>query len=189
MKKLLVDLDEVICINEIVPKLNEFFGTNYTNETFPSLFLEEVYKDEEKVAQFLTQNAHENLYKNPYILPNCKRVLKQLSKYYEINICTAYVWPGRPENTKNEICSKIDFLYKNFDFIDPKRIMFISNKSVLSADVIIDDRIKNLTGNSKIKLLFTTIYNKTVPESELEKLNVTRVNSWEEIKNLLMKIK
>ena len=62
MKKLLVDLDEVICINQIVKALNEFFGTEYTNETFPSLYFEEVYKDEEKIKEFLKLHENDNYY-------------------------------------------------------------------------------------------------------------------------------
>ncbi len=189
MKKLIIDLDEVICINSIIEKINEFFKTNYTIENFPSLYIEDVFDDKEKIDEFLKIYENENYYIKPYILPDCKRVLKHLSKYYDIYICTAYVWPNHPQNTKTEICSKLDFLYKTFDFINPKKIMFVSDKSVLSADVFIDDRLKNLTGNSKVKLLFTSHYNKNISNSELNKLNVTRVNSWQEIKNLLMKIK
>lgn len=189
MKKLLVDLDYVICINNLIEKVNEFFETTYTKENFPSLYLNEVFTNEEKLEEFLNLHSLENYYIKPYIFPDCKRVLKQLSKYYEIYICTAYVWQNMPNNTKTELCAKLDFLYKTFDFINPKNIVFCSDKSILSGDVIIDDRLKNLSGNSKIKLLFSSIYNKNLSDTELSKSGATRVNSWEEIKNLLMKIK
>ena len=189
MKKLVVDLDEVICINSIIEKVNEFFGTDYSNENFPSLYIEDVFDDKENVDEFFRIYENENHYIKPYVLPNCKRVLKQLSKYYEIYICTAYVWQGRPNNTKTEICGKLDFLYKEFDFIKQKNIIFCSDKSIINADILIDDRVENLKGNSKVKLLFTSNYNLKVSNNELEKHNITRINSWQEIKNLLMKIK
>ena len=189
MKKLLVDLDYVICINQMVPKINEFFGTDYTNENFPSLKLSDVFTDSEQLETFLDSIKFENFYKNPNLFADVKRVLKQLSKYYEICITTAYVWPNHPENTKTELCSKLDFLYKTFDFIDKKNIIFCSNKKLLCGDVIIDDKVENLKGPSKVKLLYTSIYNKNTPNSVLEKDNITRINNWQEIKNLLMKIK
>ncbi len=189
MKKLVVDLDYVICINEIIESLNEFFGSDYTKDNFPTYRFEDTYKDEEKIHEFKKLHENSNFYKNPTLLTDAKKVLKQLSKYYEVFICTAFYWTGYPENSKSEVISKFDFILKTFDFINPKNIIFASNKTVIAADIMIDDNFENLKNNSKVKLLYNSLYNKDIPNNILEKENITRVNNWQEVKNLLMKIK
>ena len=58
----------------------------------------------------------------------------------------------------------------------------------MNFDIKIDDRTNNLE-NANTKLLFNAWHNKNITQEELDKENIIRVNSWLEIKDLLIKEK
>lgn len=70
-------------------------------------------------------------------------------------------------------------------FVNPKNIIFTNAKGVISGDAIIDDRLTNLNGNFKVKLLFDSWYNRKFTPDELNAQKVQSVNNWQEIKQIL----
>ena len=82
---------------------------------------------------------------------------------------------------------KYDFLIKNFPYLDPHKFILTGYKNALVADVQIDDRFDNLQSKHiKTKLLMTAYHNKKIADEELNLKGVTRVNSWDEIANILL---
>ena len=81
---------------------------------------------------------------------------------------------------------KYEYLYDNLPFISPQNYIFINNKKLLNCDIKIDDCLDNLK-NARIKLLFTSYHNNDLSDEYLGSLGVIRVNSWLEIKDILMK--
>ena len=74
---------------------------------------------------------------------------------------------------------------REFDFLDPEKIIFTNSKNIFVADVQIDDRLPNLQGPVKLKLLFDSYHNKNISDEELKESNVLRVYNWKEIEHLL----
>jgi len=79
---------------------------------------------------------------------------------------------------RNSLEDKYDWLQEYFPFIHWTHILFTGEK-IISADILIDDRIKNLADFQGRKLLFSSPHNMLITGYE-------RVNSWGEIKTLLL---
>ncbi len=126
-----------------------------------------------------------DMYENVTLLPDCYEILKELSKYYKIYICTDYIWREIIEYAGNNLKNKYNFLYNKLDFIEPKNFIFVGDKSVVNCDIKIDDKVNNIEG-AKTKLLFTAWHNKDLTDDELKKQNIIRVNNWKEIATILL---
>ena len=74
----------------------------------------------------------------------------------------------------NSLGPKFRWLERHFPFLSPRNYVFLGDKSILRADVLIDDMAKNLRIFEGQGLLFTAPHN--VAETEFE-----RVNNWREV--------
>ena len=70
-------------------------------------------------------------------------------------------------------------------FIKQRQIIFLNEKKILYFDIKIDDSPKNLE-NAKKKILFSAYHNLEIPNKELKKENIIRVNNWQEIRDILL---
>ena len=104
---------------------------------------------------------------------------KQLNKY--LNTDYRYI-----ENCVNIIPHKHKWLLKHLPSVPPDNFIFTSNKGCINAEIKIDDKISNLEGNAELKLLITAYHNKKITDEELKKKNIIRVNSWDDIAEILL---
>ena len=161
MKRLLIDMDDVICENGFIRMINEFLGTNYKSEDANSYYVNDLIpkdKFEEWVKFFEEKNV-----------------------YDYVNIVR-----DKPEISGSQLKNKFDYLTKNLPFIDPKKFIFLSDKELVDADIRIDDSVDKLKGKAEMKLLFTAYHNKNIADDELKEKKLTRVNSWKEIEKILL---
>lgn len=87
----------------------------------------------------------------------------------------------------NHLRNKFKYLRENLPFISPNQYIFTTNKEIIDCDIKIDDRLSNLSGKADKKLLFTAYHNKEITKQELDKQNIIRVDSWKQIKDILIK--
>ena len=184
MKTLMIDLDDTLVFGGYLDLVNEYLNTNYkledTNEyRFEKLLPDGITKD------YLDFFSERDVYAHTKIFVNAKEVLEQLSKVYDICICSAYVFPEDTERSYIQLANKYKYLVKEFSFLNPHNFIFTSRKDLVNCDIKIDDRIDNLKGDC-IKLLYTARHNKDIDDLELEKLGIKRVNNWDEIRNCLL---
>lgn len=184
-KKLLVDLDYVICKPGFLKILNEFCGTKYKEEDFTDYIIDDVIGSEEKIQAFYDYYISKDGYKDAVLFEGVKETLKRLNKYYDIYICSACVMFGAERKSAKLFKDKFEYLMREFDFLDPEKIIFTNSKNIFVADVQIDDRLPNLQGPVKLKLLFDSYHNKNISDEELKESNVLRVYNWKEIEHLL----
>ena len=119
-------------------------------------------------------------------MPDAYEVLEKLNKTYDIYICSACVMFCMIEQSGKFFMDKYDWLIKTFPFLDQNKIILTNSKNIFKADIQIDDRLSNLEGEIKQKLLFTSYHNKNISDKELNDLNITRVNSWKDIEKILL---
>lgn len=184
-KKLLVDFDDTICQSVFLKRVNEFLGTNYKIEQFSDYLIDEVVpKDrrEEYYSKFLDTNPYEKV----GLIKGAKEALKKLDKVYDIYICSACVMPLNAKNSAKLFSYKYEYLLKELPFLDPYKFVFTSAKEIICGDILIDDYFHNLRGNIQTKLLFTSYHNKHFSDEELAERGVKRVNSWQEICEILL---
>lgn len=184
-EKCLIDVDDVICGKGFIHLVNEFLHANYQQEDAKSYYINDLIPKErfEEWKKFFRQR---NVYDYVEFMPKAKEVIQQLNKWYEIYFVTAYVFRDSPMDSGKILQDKFNFLYKEFPFIDPSHFLFVQDKSLLQGDIRIDDRLSNLEGKARMKLLYTAYHNKEIEIGELEEKKVIRVHDWEEIGELLL---
>lgn len=184
-KTMLVDLDYVICYPGFLKILNDFCKTNYVEDDFTEYIIDDVIGPQEKIEEFYEYYLKQDGYKDAVVIKDAKEVLRRLSDTYDIHICSACVMYGAERKSAKLFKDKFDYIIKEFDFINPENIIFTNSKNIFNADVQIDDRLPNLLGNVKIKLLFDAYHNRDISDEELKKQNVIRVKTWKEIEKIL----
>jgi len=182
-KSLMVDMDNVITDGVFLDLINDFLNTNYKLEDISTFFLQELI--EERKEEFWNKVKDINFYQDAKLIDNCYKVLKELSNYYEIYIVTAYIWNESLDLSGNNLKNKYYYLKEKLPFIPIENYIFTTNKNIINFDIKIDDRINNLK-NADTKLLFNAWHNKNISQEELTKENIIRVNSWLQIKDLLI---
>jgi len=186
-KKILIDVDDVICDCGFLCLVNKFLNTSYKEDDFTEYYIDDVIGDDEAKQKFYTYFRENNCYDYATILPNAYEVIKKLNNEYDVFICSACVNPFFVDKSDVIFKNKYNWLLKNFPFLDPNKFIFTGAKNIIKADIQIDDRLPNLKGDISTKLLFTSYHNKGISDEELESNNVKRVNDWLEIEKLLLK--
>ncbi len=186
MKKIMVDMDDVICDGGFLSLVNQFLGTNYQKGDIKTYYIQDLIP-KEKYPEWMEFFNTKNVYDFCEMLPDTYEVLEKLSKKYEIYIATAYIFRDNEEYSANNLKNKFEYLYEHLPFISPDNYIFTTNKEIIDCDIKIDDKLSNLKGKAETKLLFTAYHNTEIPKEELEKQGVLRVNSWKEIEALLYK--
>lgn len=181
-KKLMVDMDDVICQGGFLYLINKFLGTNYTYDDFKSFYMQDVVPSKDEFFKwFLTQNVYEHC----SLLPGCYEVLEELNERYDLYICTSYIFPEVESQSGFILNQKFEYLRKNLPFISPYRYIFASDKQLLDMDIKLDDRVDNLKG-ADTKLLFSAYHNLDYSEEKLQSMGIERMNSWIDIRDRLL---
>jgi len=185
MKKIMVDMDDVICDGGFLSLVNQFLKTDYRIEDIETYYIQDVIPKEryEEWSKFFNTK---NVYDYCDMIKDTYEVLEKLSKKYEIYITTAYIFRDNEEYSANNLKNKFEWLYKNLPFISPNNYIFTTNKEIIDCDIKIDDKLSNLKGKAETKLLFTAYHNKTLTDEELKQNGVIRVNGWKEIEKILL---
>ena len=185
MKKLIIDMDDVLCEKGFLRMVNAFLGTDYQEEDAGSYYINDLIP-KEKFSEWLQFFEENNVYDYVNLKENVQEVLKKLNETYDIYIATSYVFRDDNQLSGKSLKDKFEYLYKNFPFINPEKYIFITNKEIIKADIRIDDSIQKLEGDAEIKLLFTAYHNVNISAEELKKKNLIRVNDWKEIEKILL---
>ena len=195
-KKILIDVDDVIITdteNVYLKVLNNVFGTNLKTENLTSYHVEDYQLEDhtgltqEQKIYYYQELRKFNAYENAVISQECIDTIKRLNQVHNVYICSAVTFRYKPEESAPYFKYKYDFLKKFLPFLNPKNFIFTSAKTMLDADVLIVDRPSNLMGEGiKTKLLFTAFHNKAISKDELDRLNFTRVNNWQEVERILL---
>lgn len=185
MKKIMIDMDNVITDAGFIQKVNEFLGTNYKLEEQEDFILQNLVPKEKKddYWKFMKKN---NFYELEYpLIDGAYEALEKINKKYELYIVTAYLYiDSNPDISGDNLKNKYYYLQAKLPFIKPQQYMFIENKNIINWDIAIDDRINNLKSADK-KILMTAWHNKKITDKELNEQGIVRVNSWSEIEKIL----
>lgn len=185
-KTLMIDMDEVIVTGGMLRMVNDFLGTNYTEDDLTEYHIQNKIPQEE-MNKWWNYFKNGNMYEKETLFDNFTYdTLYKLNEKYDLNIVTAY-------NTKNDIIqnlgfhinNKIEFLNKYLPFLDTEQIHFVNRKDLIKAEVKIDDKLENMNGDN-LKLLFTAYHNKNLTDDYLKSVNAVRVNNWQDIANILL---
>jgi|SRR5664279_133889 len=171
MKRILVDMDGVIA--DVYTRFFEL----YQQETGQTKTMEEIIglKEGEAFPEVYRWVETQGFFRNIPVMPDSQRVLKLLNEKYEIIIVSmATEFPY-------SLTDKQLWLNEHFPFISWKQVVLCGNKSLIRADLMIDDHFKNLdnfTGETLMYIQPHNINNKNH--------NYKTVSSWLEIEKIFI---
>ena len=114
-------------------------------------------------------------FRNIPVIPDSQRVLKLLNETYEIIVVSmATEFPA-------SLTDKQLWLNDHFPFISWKQVVFCGNKSLIPADLMIDDHFKNLDHFKGETIIFMQPHNINNTDHQHK-----TVSSWSEIEKLLL---
>lgn len=185
MKKIAIDMDDVICDGGFLYLVNQFLKTKYTTQDVKGYYMQDLIP-KEKMEDWKKFYIKYNLYDYVDFLDNAYEVMEKLSNYYELYILTAYVHRDVPEFSGEILKQKYNWLYKELPFISPNNYIFTNDKSIINCDIRIDDKLSNLMGLAETRILFDSYHNKSHTAEELKSSGVIRANGWKDIEKILI---
>ncbi len=176
MKRIAIDMDDVIAdaTQKFCDMYKAEFGTTIEkHDLIGKEFVEVIAPEHQaRVHEYARQKG---FFSDLLVIPHSQEVMLKLSQKYEIYIASAAT------EYPNSLKEKHDWLKEHFPFISWLNIVFCGDKSILKADYLIDDRLKNLKVFDGKAIVFTAPHNlKEAYEP------YTRANSWLEIEKLLL---
>ena len=182
-KRLMVDMDDVICTNGFLCLMNKYLGTSYGYSDFDGFYMQDKIPNKE---EFFKWFVNQNVYDYCELNPGCYEVLKELNEEYDLFIGTSYIWKEIVNKSGFVLEQKFEYLQRELPFISPYQYIFLTDKTILDVDIKIDDRIENLDG-ADTKLLFSAYHNLNYSDAELNDMGIERMNNWFDIRDRLMK--
>jgi 5'-nucleotidase len=173
--RIAVDMDEVLADTLAVELewLHKEYGHQLTLELLSERPLTDLVPEEHyrRLEEILTEGS---FFADLPVMEGSQLGMLQLTEKHEVFIATAAMeYPG-------SFAAKFQWLARHFPFIPPSHIVFCGDKSILSADYLIDDNDRHFHRFRGQGVLFTAPHN----------LNVTgypRVNGWAEVNRMFLK--
>jgi 5'-nucleotidase len=173
-QRIVIDMDDVMAATarKFIKLYNEKNQANLQESDFEGKKFYEVVSPESY------REIHKKVYEIGFfrdieVMSDAVEVVKKLNDKYEVFIVSA------ANEFPNSLKEKIDWLAEHFSFISWRNIVFCGDKSIVSADIMIDDHEKNLSTFKGRKLMFDAVHNQQIHDYE-------RVRSWREIEALLL---
>jgi 5'-nucleotidase len=171
MKRILIDMDGVLA--DVYTRFFEL----YEKETGLRKTMEELtgLKEGEAFPELFRWVQTPGFFRTMPVMPESQRVLKLLNEAYEIIVISmATEFPV-------SLTDKQLWLNDNFPFISWKQVVFCGDKSLIPADMMIDDHFKNLDHFDGETLMFIQPHNR----NNTGHCHKT-VSSWVDIEKLLL---
>lgn len=171
MERIAVDMDGVLAdVTEQFLRYDEKdFGKRRTPEEITGLReLEAFPRSREYVFS-------KGFFRTVPVIKDSREILSLLNEKYEVFIVSAAT------EFPQSLPEKLEWLNEFFPFIKWQQIVFCGLKTVINADIMIDDHFKNLDHFKNITMLFTQPHNLHQQAGRHK-----RVGSWKEIASLLL---
>lgn len=90
MKTIMVDMDDVLTYGNFSKILEDYLGYRPDYDNIKNYYIQDILG--EKKDDFFSKFKDMDMYENATLLPDCYEVLKELSNYYKIYICTDCIY-------------------------------------------------------------------------------------------------
>jgi len=171
MQRLAVDMDGVLA-----DVYEQFF--RYDEKDFGRRRpLEEVIGVEERKAfPYINEYVYtKGFFRTAPVVKDSIEILAELNKSFEIFIVSAAM------EFPQSLPEKLEWLNEHFTYLNWQQIVFCGSKTIVNADIMIDDHFKNLDLFKGTTILFTQPHNQLKNDGSHK-----RAGSWKEIASLLL---
>ena len=171
MERIAIDMDGVIA--DVAEQFFRYDAIDFGKRKS----LEEVAGVKERDA---FPNARKYVYSKGFfrttpVMEQSQDIVRRLNESYEVFIVSAAT------EFPQSLPEKQEWLSEHFPFINWQQIVFCGLKTIVNADIMIDDHLKNLDHFPGTTLLFSQPHNLHFNGGKHK-----RVNSWEEIASILL---
>jgi 5'-nucleotidase len=171
MKRIAIDMDGVMAnvIAKFIAYHNETMETHITEKDVAGM------SELEAFPVFHDWVNTEGFFRNIPLMVDSQSVVAALNQKYDVFIVSA------ANEFPKSLIDKHAWLQEYFPFISWRQMVFCGSKTIVQADIMIDDHFKNLDYFNGQTLLFTAHHNVFSDAGRH-----TRVNSWGEIAEILL---
>lgn len=173
MKRIAIDMDEVIA--DTLTTHVEWYNRDYQDQLKVS-DLEGITLLRARPggkAAIESYYEREDFFRNIKVMEHSQEVLRELSEHYEIYITTAAM------EVPASFRAKYEWLLEHFSFLNEMNFVFCGDKSIIRADYMVDDNVKQLRAFKGQGILFTAPRN-------VNETGYVRVNNWLEARMWFM---
>lgn len=171
MKRIAIDMDGVMAdVVELFLDYHERdFGHRKSIEEINGLSEREAFP---KAKEYVHSTG---FFRNARVMEGSQEVIEQLQQQYEIFIVSAAT------EFPQSLLEKQEWLNEHFPFISWQQMVFCGLKTIITADIMIDDRFRNLDPFKGDTILFSQHHNLLKDPGRHQ-----RVHSWSEIGRILL---
>ncbi len=174
MKRIAIDMDEVMAdtIGHFLERYNNQFGMTLSTEDFSGKHVFEVLDEAHRPAA-REYFQEEDFFATIPVMPDSAEVVQALMKNYEVFIATAAM------DVPCSFRAKYHWLQQHFPFISPQQIVFCGDKSIVAADYLIDDNLRQLASFRGEGIIYTAPHN-------INETRYRRVDSWLDVRKMFL---
>jgi 5'(3')-deoxyribonucleotidase len=174
MKRIAIDMDEVMAdtMGHCLNRYKSDFDITLNPEQVHGRSLWDVIATEhrEHVMNYFQQ---EEFFASISLMPGSKEVVHELTSQYEVFVATAAM------DVPCSFSAKFEWLQKHFPFIPTSHIVFCGDKSIIAADYLIDDNVRQLSKFGGEGIIFSAPHN-------MRERRFRRVDSWENVRAMFL---
>ncbi|MBU5361505.1 5'-3'-deoxyribonucleotidase [Enterococcus raffinosus] len=170
MVRIAIDMDEVIAdfTAKLLRLYNEKYEASYTKADLEGINLRDVRPEHAEAIRAMIRE--EDYFSDLPVIEGAQEALKKLSEKHELFITTAAM------DFPTSFNAKYEWLQEHFPFIPDTHYVFCGDKSIISADYLIDDHSRHLKSFKGQGILFAAHHN----ANESYEL---KMDNWAEISN------
>jgi 5'(3')-deoxyribonucleotidase len=174
MKRIAIDMDEVVAdtMARYLELYNADFGLQFTREHFYGRRVFEVI-DATHIPKARAYFEQESFFAEIPVMPGSQEVVRALSEQYEIFITTAAM------DVPCSFSAKYEWLRRHFPFVPVRHIVFCGDKSIISADYLIDDDPRHFRKFQGEGILYTAPHN-------VHETLFRRVENWDDVRAMFL---
>lgn len=180
-KRVMIDMDDCLTDGTFRKQIEDFIGCEIDiNKT--GYYLQNALG--ERKEDFFRKGPLD-MYEDAPLKKDACEVIKKLNEVYDVYIVTSYCIPDAHFQEGNHLKFKMEYLQKHLPFLKTEQIIFLNDKKLIDFDIRIDDSIRHLVGGETL-LLMDAYNNQNLTKEELASKNIKRVNTWQEIAEILL---
>jgi 5'(3')-deoxyribonucleotidase len=174
MERIAIDMDEVMAdtMQHCLDLYNADFDRELTLAHFYGLDMFDVIE----AAHHLHVRSYfqsEEFFANIQVMEGSQETVRDLVRKYDVFVVSAAM------DVPKSFSAKFEWLNQHFPFVPSARIVFCGDKSIISADYLIDDNVRNLANFPGEGIIFTAHHN-------VRETRFRRVNNWEEVRAMFL---
>jgi 5'-nucleotidase len=171
MQRLAVDMDGVLA-----DVYEQFFRYDEIDFGHRSPREEVIGVEERKAFPYINEYVYKKgFFRTAPVVQDSVEIVAQLNETYEVFIVSAAM------EFPQSLPEKLEWLSENFSFLTWQQFVFCGSKTIIDADIMIDDHFKNLDDFKGTTILFTQPHNQLKTAGRHK-----RANSWSEIASILL---